>query len=95
MGRCRRLCPYAQKSIRVQIFLRYTELACITLALFKLFHSSAAGTSAECLHSYSVYAVSVPILLSAVRRSCHSATRLGATKNGQHHVPDYIVAAVG
>ena len=76
----------ARISIGVQIFLRYTELACITLALFKLFHSSAAGTTAECLHSYSVYAVSVPILLSAVRRSCDS-DRL------QHDFPDNV--AVG
>jgi len=63
----------------MQIFLRYTELACITLALFKLFHSSAAGTSAECLHSYSVYAVSVPILLSAVRRSCEALLQLSSS----------------
>ena len=54
----------------MQIFLRYTELACIMLAVYKLFHTTTAGTSAECLHSYSVFAVSVPILLSAIRRAC-------------------------
>ncbi|CAJ1333044.1 unnamed protein product [Effrenium voratum] len=63
----------------MQIFLRYTELACIMLAVYKLFHTTTAGTSAECLHSYSVFAVSVPILLSAIRRACEALLQLSSS----------------
>lgn len=50
----------------VSIFLRCTEFAALTQALYRLVHSS---TDATCVQSYSIQAMSIPVLLSAVRRA--------------------------
>ncbi|CAL1154489.1 unnamed protein product [Cladocopium goreaui] len=58
----------------VSIFLRVTEFAALTQALYRLVHSSS--TDASCLHSYSIQAMSIPILLSAVRRASEACLQL-------------------
>ena len=58
----------------VSIFLRVTEFAALTQALYRLVHSSS--TDASCLRSYSIQAMSVPILLSAVRRASEALLQL-------------------
>lgn len=60
----------------VSIFLRVTEFAALTQALYRIVHSS---TDTSCLHSYSIEAMSIPILLSALRRASEALLQLFAS----------------